>query len=380
MSILLYTTGTVLSNTRTGGMKRFVELSKYINANNKDVCFCSMDASSVIKNVGFENSVTLTPPSSNYIYRMLLPELSILLMNYKKIRTLRRQRFSVVVVFDVPTAIGLCLMGFENVNLLLRKDMIGYEKVNARNKGLKFWSKLFVQWICESICFFCSKVIITQCRYDLNRICGRHPFLRRLLLRKTKIQINNVNPSWIVSKTSVEKSNDTDNECFKICFIGDFNSDRKGHNLLLPVACKLLDKYRNLEFKIIGDGVQLAQCKKKYEQYENIKFMGRLANPIKVLKSCNLLVVPSYADSCPNTVMEALYNNIPVIGSKAGGIPEILNIDAALFDLTQESLLLKLDNLISNPQGLEEIKALEGKRKLELEFNWSERIVNLLAE
>ena len=49
-------------------------------------------------------------------------------------------------------------------------------------------------------------------------------------------------------------------------------------------------------------------------------------------------MVPSWSDSCPNTVLEALYNEIAVIGSKAGGIPEILIDKDSLFDLNKVSL------------------------------------------
>lgn len=375
MRILLYTTGNVFSNARTGGMKRFVELSKYINANFENVDLCSMDSIEIMKDNKFKECYSLERPLNTRL-KKLIPELAILLRNKKTIRQLKKKEYSLVIVFDVPTAIGLCLMGFHNIVLMLRKDMIGYEVVNTKKKGLKFFLKIAMQWFCESICFYRSRLILTQCSYDLSCICKRHPLLSKLIKSKTKIQINNVNPSWLAGNPPLVQR--IEPPTFRICFIGDFNSDRKGHGLLLPVFCKLQKVHANIELVVIGDGIQLDEYKEKYKSNKSITFLGRHNKPVVELVKCNLLVVPSYADSCPNTVMEALYNHIPVIGSRAGGIPEILGNDDALFDLTQASLYQKLDELISNPSQLANLKDMEEKRSFELTFNWSERIMNLI--
>ena len=88
--------------------------------------------------------------------------------------------------------------------------------------------------------------------------------------------------------------------------------------------------------------------------------------------------MPSLADSCPNTVLEALLNGVPVIGSKAGGIPEILNFDEALFDVSATDLVKKIELLLSAPLYIEELKSLESKRKEELTFNWAEKIAAII--
>lgn len=106
--------------------------------------------------------------------------------------------------------------------------------------------------------------------------------------------------------------------------------------------------------------------------------MGRQENPIKILKQCDLLVVPSYADSCPNTVMEALYNEVPVIGSKAGGIPEILNNEDSLFELDSYSIKSKILTLKNNEASLQKLKELQKSRKNELTFDWAGKLIILL--
>ena len=86
-----------------------------------------------------------------------------------------------------------------------------------------------------------------------------------------------------------------------------------------------------------------------------------------------LLVVPSYADSCPNTVMEGLFYNVPVIGSNRGGIPEILMNREWLFEPNAESLKLKIEDVINN-DNLKILKEKQLIRSKELTCDWGYRM------
>jgi len=45
---------------------------------------------------------------------------------------------------------------------------------------------------------------------------------------------------------------------------------------------------------------------------------------MSILKSSNVLVLPSRIESVPNVIKEAFYLKIPVVASNVGGIPEIV--------------------------------------------------------
>ena len=243
----------------------------------------------------------------------------------------------------------------------------------------RYTPNYFFLWICESICMIRSKTIVCQCEYDKCQLKRRHKLIANNIEVKTKILINNVNPSWIAANTC----NTTDNcslgekSRFRVCFIGNFDTPRKGHQLLIDTAIEILKGENDIEFVLVGGGEPLEKYRSQYSN-DYIRFVGKLSNPISILKQSDLLVVPSYADSCPNTVMEALYNEVPVVGSKAGGIPEILLAEEALFELNINSLKSSILKYKSSPIDLEHLRKLQKDRKAQLMFNWGEEMMKTI--
>ena len=375
----MYSSGYVFSLKQTGGMKRFIELGEsFKKADEIEITMVGQDDSETFANMGFTNSVSLQKAKKGSLYNILPPEMRILLSNINEVNSLKKRKYDKIIVFDVPPAIGLVLFGFKNIVLMIRKDMIGYERVI--NLRWSVYPKLLFQWFCESLCMIRCSSIICQCDYDKRQLMKRHPFISKAIERKTIIQINNVNPSWIVSNRKINVNDICIEETgrFRVCFVGDFDSPRKGHQLLLEAATEILKKESNIEFVLVGGGLSLDMFRKKYES-DYICFTGRLNNPNEVLKTSNLSVVPSFADSCPNTVMEALYNGIPVIGSSAGGIPEILLDEEALFDLDVNSLVKLITDLKNDPNKLAELKKRQEKRCKELSFDWGDKIKNIVT-
>jgi len=122
-------------------------------------------------------------------------------------------------------------------------------------------------------------------------------------------------------------------ESVKIFFIGA-DSAAKGFPLFLDLA----DKYGGLDSKfrfVAAGGTTLGR-------QGNVHQLGVLnSKELQLeLESAGLLVVPSKVEAMPMVILEAMKSGVPVMASKVGDIPEVLDQGAlgTLFDGDFESL------------------------------------------
>lgn len=108
-------------------------------------------------------------------------------------------------------------------------------------------------------------------------------------------------------------------------------SKEKGIATLLRAYDQLESK---IPLKILGDGPLLEHLK---SEFPNAEFLGyKTGDELKKLISkSSFLVVPSECnENCPMTIIESMASGKPVIGSKIGGIPELIqeNSTGLLFE------------------------------------------------
>ncbi|MBQ9182020.1 MAG: glycosyltransferase [Bacilli bacterium] len=370
-SICMYSIDNVIGE-KTGGVKRFFELTNYFIEEGYEVFLVSKDSIDDMKKMNI-NGKTLKITSDK------MYGLNVIKQNKEIFKFIKEKNFDKVVVFDIRAAISLAIYNIKNINLFLRQDLLSYKKIQLESQkinGIKRFITLRLLLFSEFLCLKKSSKIIVQCKYDLDQLCIRHKFLKSKIINNTSIQINNVNPSWIENN---KKNIDSNNSKYDLVFVGNFNNIRKGHNILLKAIEELYNENIIIKVAVIGDGLELEKYKKMYKKFDNIVFLGRIKNPASLIVNSKLSIVPSYADSCPNTVLESLYLNVPVIGSNRGGIPEILNNNDWLFDLNTVSLKNAIKKYLSEEWN-EKIKKEQKERKKELEFNWSEKIRNILEK
>lgn len=145
----------------------------------------------------------------------------------------------------------------------------------------------------------------------------------------------------------------------RIMFLGRMIPD-KGADLLVKAAARL-DR-DDLEFVVVGSaGFDRDAPLTSYEQslrhaaagsrspvvFE--RFVQRAAVP-SLLQTADVFVVPSrWPDPSPLTVGEAMATGLPVVGSRIGGIPEVLGDAGVLIEPDDvEALALALDHLASD--------------------------------
>lgn len=157
-----------------------------------------------------------------------------------------------------------------------------------------------------------------------------------------------------------------DNEKFEkdysqtnILYVGNLG-EHKGVHILLKAFRKI--ENMNIRLDIVGKGLCSEKLKSMSENDNRIKFHDFLEGKelIKMYQQANLTVVPSiWYDNSPMVIYESFSCRTPVIGSKIGGIPELIEdgFNGYLFEAGNVNELQKLlENLIDSPETLKKLE------------------------
>jgi len=106
----------------------------------------------------------------------------------------------------------------------------------------------------------------------------------------------------------------------------------KRHEDFLRMAAEMIKARQDLEFWIVGDDTEgtgrrtvLETLTKALGITAFIRFLGHRSDIPDIMRQLHLLVVPSQFEPFGRSVIEAMACGRPVIASRDGGIPEIIN-------------------------------------------------------
>jgi Glycosyltransferase len=126
---------------------------------------------------------------------------------------------------------------------------------------------------------------------------------------------------------------DNDN-ILKFALIGRIKPSHKGQNLLLDAISKITPVYLSqCHFYFVGSTVSgqeymLDNLKKKIEKLNLnavVSIISFVEQIEEIYQNVDIIIVPSTIDdSFPTTVLEGMYWSKPIIGTKIGGIPEMI--------------------------------------------------------
>lgn len=149
----------------------------------------------------------------------------------------------------------------------------------------------------------------------------------------------------------------------------------KGHRILIDAVKLLEKKYDNLRLLIVGGG-PLHDCLNSYiselSLSSKIILAGKKENVFPLLKLCDVFVLPSTErEGLGIALIEAMACGLPLIGSRLGGIPEVIkhNINGLLF---APGSSYELANAIRQMMADEDKKmemTIQGKKIFEKKFS-----------
>jgi glycosyltransferase involved in cell wall biosynthesis len=155
-------------------------------------------------------------------------------------------------------------------------------------------------------------------------------------------------------------------------------SPEKGIDTLLDAAAQL----PNVPFKVAGDGPALSEIKPRAPR--NVEFVGQLGpDDLSEFYRCSrMLVVPSiWFEQFPMVVLEAMGRALPVIGSKIGGLPAIIEegLTGKLFQPgSAKDLAAQVRDLWEDPQLCRRM-GIAGREKVLREFSEDAYFQRLIA-
>ncbi|MBI2086855.1 MAG: glycosyltransferase [Candidatus Zambryskibacteria bacterium] len=111
----------------------------------------------------------------------------------------------------------------------------------------------------------------------------------------------------------------------------------KGLDILLYAWARFIAKYPNAELQILGDGEERGNLKalaKTLDISGSVKFPGYVNNVKEYLSTFDIFCLPSRSEALPYSLLEAGAAGLPVVATKVGGIPEVIEngINGALVE------------------------------------------------
>jgi glycosyltransferase involved in cell wall biosynthesis len=102
----------------------------------------------------------------------------------------------------------------------------------------------------------------------------------------------------------------------------------KGHDVLIDAAVHVLKRFPDAAFEVVGAGPELDALTSRSRAAgvsAAFTFLGHRDDVAARLDRNDIFVLPSRSEAFPNAVLEAMAAGLPIVASRVGGIPELVD-------------------------------------------------------
>ena len=160
------------------------------------------------------------------------------------------------------------------------------------------------------------------------------------------------------------------------CLIGTLGrlTPVKGIPYLLQAARILLRQGTNIKVLVVGDGSirqDLFMQTRDLGISDNVVFVGHREDTDVLLQAMDIFVLPSLSEGIPMALLEAMAASRPIVASRVGGIPEIIEDGAEGFlvePMDVNNLAERCRRLLESPDIARKMGE-QGRKRVEREFS-----------
>jgi len=141
----------------------------------------------------------------------------------------------------------------------------------------------------------------------------------------------------------------------KFGLIGSLDVDYKGHKTVIKALASIKDKIPKFKIEFLGKGdpSRWLSLIKELDLEENVDFIGSLPSGKEVftwMDSIDIALQPSSAEAQGRSIIEAMSRGCPMISSRVGGIPELIDDEWLVAPGDHKDLALKIRSMIQDKE------------------------------
>jgi L-malate glycosyltransferase len=109
--------------------------------------------------------------------------------------------------------------------------------------------------------------------------------------------------------------------------VANMRSTVKGHSDLIKAAKRICGEVPEIRFVLVGEGEERTKLEQQVRDAglaNHFVFLGGRQDIPELLACAELSILPSRAEGLPNVILEAMAAGLPVIATRVGGTPEII--------------------------------------------------------
>lgn len=223
-----------------------------------------------------------------------------------------------------------------------------------------FWNHSFRGKLVAPIMWMGTKLVVRNAPYALyvtNQFLQKRYPSNGKILGCSDVSLPFISDEILLDRI-IKISNINCNKSIVIGTVATLNVRYKGQQYIIRAIAKLRSKGYNFEYQLVGggDNSYLQSVAKKYGVEKNIKFIGLLPHEkiFDWIDSIDIYAQPSKTEGMPRALIEAMSRGCPTIGSRVGGIPELIEdkFTFAIGDVKRIcTLLIKMDKNNMNMQA-----------------------------